>query len=121
MIRSYDVATQMALCHMRCHSEQRVVHQHPCAPDESGHCVAPEGVFFRSHNIGSCAKMNATIFRRLIKTGWLRPRLQTITDQVEYDLRPEAHERFDRDPQWQWAESSFRQVFKLPPALRAVG
>jgi hypothetical protein len=122
VIRRYALTVQMVLCHLRCHPEQRLVHQHACCPDGDGHCVAPEGWYFRRMRIGSSARMNRTVFRQVLKTGWLEPlAMPPGGDQIEYRLRAEAIDRFEHDPEWRASEDAFRAAFKLPPRLVIVG
>lgn len=115
---------QMALCHLRCMPDQRLVHQQPCSPDDHGHSVFGESVFFRIWNTGSGAKMGQRIFRRLLKAGLLS---QVATSgsaqsghQNEYQLSPAAVAWFENEPDWRLCEDAYRATFKLPPRLSVI-
>ncbi|MFN3582905.1 hypothetical protein [Phenylobacterium sp.] len=115
---------EMVLAHLRTEPDQRIVHQQPCPPGETGHCVFPESVYFRIGICGIRLPGGKVTFRRLLKAGWLTVAAvegsAATGHQIEYRLSPGALERFDADPEWQKVERAWREVAKLPPRLKLI-
>lgn len=102
------------LCALKSMPEQRVVHQHACSPDPTGHVVAPEAVYFRRWGSGALS-VKKPVFRRLLKTGYLLRIVAATGDgpQDEYGLSEAAHAKFGDDHLWQEALFFFRQHVQM--------